>query len=273
MLARHGFSLDPETSEIRELAPYGGAFSARTAQIRRNVDRHEAAWRSEHPGEEPSPRLREAWDRRAWAQARPDMAVPTDGGELVERWNSELRELGYRDPTDAVPLAGTRPGWIGRDAAADLVVSILGAKRSAWNTADIRGKTEVLLAQTALLADPAARIELAEDVTARAAARCVQLLSRADVPEHVRALTSPPVLEVEADVIVRLSRRAAQPARKARMGGRGLVRIDPTQAALVGALAGDGQLIVVEGAAGAGKTTALKTTQQLLTRQGHRLMW
>ena len=272
VLAAHGFSLDPETSEIQQLAPYAGAFSARTAQIRRNVDRYEVAWRSENPGEEPGPRLREAWDRRAWAQARPDKVVPRDGRELVDRWNGELRELGYRDPTAPLALAGTRPGWIDRDAAADLVVSILGAKRSAWNTADIRGKTEVLLAQTALLADPAARIELAEDVTARAAARCVQLLVRADVPEHVRALTSPRVLEVEADVIVRLSRRAAQPARRARMGGRGLVRIDPSQAALVGALAGDGQLIVVEGAAGAGKTTALKTTQQLLTRQGHRLM-
>ena len=49
---------------------------------------------------------------------------------------------------------------------------MLGAKRSAWNTADIRGKVEVLLAQTNLVAEPAARIELAEDITARAAARC-----------------------------------------------------------------------------------------------------
>ena len=126
-----------------QLVPYVGAFSARTAQIRRNIDRYEAAWRSEHPGEEPGPRLREAWDRRAWAQARPDKVVPKDGRELVARWNGELRDLGYRDPAEAVPLTGTRPGWIDRDAAAELVVSILGAKRSAWNTADIRGKAEV----------------------------------------------------------------------------------------------------------------------------------
>ena len=272
VLARHGFILDPESGEIQQLAPYVGAFSARTAQIRRNVDRFEAAWRREHPGEEPGLRLRESWDRRAWAQARPDKVVPQDGRELVDRWNGELHDLGYCDPSEAVALAGTRPGWIDRDAAADLVVSILGAKRSAWNTADLRGKTEVLLAQTCLLADPAARIELAEDITARAAARSVKLLARADVPEHVRARTSPQVLDVEADVIVRLARRAAQPARRARMGGRGVVRIDPTQAAVVGVLAADGQLIVVEGAAGAGKTTALRTTHEMLTRQGHRLM-
>jgi exodeoxyribonuclease V alpha subunit len=271
-LAARGFTLDPETSEIRELAPYVGAFSARTAQIRRNVDRYEAAWCQEHPGQEPGPRLRESWDRRAWAQARPDKVVPTDGRELVDRWNAELRELGYRDPNQAVVLAGRRPGWIDRDAAAKLVVSILGAKRSAWNTADIRGRAEVLLAQTCLLADPAARTGLAEDITARAAARCVTLLARADVPEHVRSLSSPQVLDVETDVIVRLARRAAQPARRARMGGRGLMRLDPAQAAVVGVLAGDGRLIVVEGAAGAGKTTALKSTQATLARQGHRLM-
>jgi exodeoxyribonuclease V alpha subunit len=174
VLAAHGFTLDPETSEVRELAPFVGAFSARTAQIRRNVDRYEATWRTEHPDQEPGRRLREAWDRRAWAQARPDKVVPTDGAELVARWNGELRELGYRDPAQPVPLAGTRPGWIDRDAAAELVVSILGSNRSAWNTADIRGKTEILLAQTCLLADPAARAELAEDITARAADRCIR---------------------------------------------------------------------------------------------------
>ena len=41
---------------------------------------------------------------------------------------------------------------------------------------------------------------------------------------------------------------------------------------MVGALAGDGPLVVVEGAAGAGKTTALRSTQELLSRQGRRLM-
>ena len=272
VLAAHGMTLDPETSEIRELAPYVGGFSARTAQIGRNVDRYEAAWRGEHPSEEPGPRLRQGWDRRAWAQARPDKVVPTDGRELVACWNDELRELGYRDPTGAVALAGTWPGWIDREAAAELVVSILGAKRSVWNTADIRGKTEVLLAQTCLVAEPAARAELAEDITARAAGRCTRLLTSPDVPEHVRSLSSPRVLEVEVDIIARIARRAAQPVRKVRIGGRGLVRIDPTQAAMVGALAGDGRFMVVEGAAGAGKTTALRSVQQLLTQRGHRLM-
>ena len=272
VLAAHGLTLDPESSEIRELAPYVGVFSARTAQIRRNSDRYEAAWRRDHPGEEPGPRLREVWDRRAWAEARPDKVVPKDGRALVAHWISELRELGYRDPTGPLVLEGTRPGRVGRPAAAELVLSILGAKRSAWNAADIRGKTEVLLAQTCLVADTTARTELAEDITARAVARCSRLLNASDVPEHVRTLTSSRVLDVEADLIARLARRSTQPANRARLGGHGLVRIDPVQAAVIGALAGSGPLVVVEGAAGAGKTTALRATRDLLARQGRRLV-
>jgi len=271
-LAAHGFTLDPETSEVRELVPYVGAFSTRTSQIRRNVDRYEAVWRGEHPGEEPGLRLREAWDRRAWAEARPDKVVPRDGRELIERWNQELRDLGYRDPGEPVALRGTQPGWIDRDAAANLIVSILGARRSAWNEADIRGKTEVLLAQTGLLADTAARAELAEDITARAVERCTRVLTGEDVPEHIRSLSSPYVLEVESDLIARLSRRGSRPASRVRIGARGLDRSDPTHAAVVGALAGDGELIVVEGAAGAGKTTALRSTQAVVARHGHRLL-
>ena len=272
VLAKHGFSLNAESGEIRELATYVGAFSARTAQIRRNVDRYEAEWRSEHPGEEPGPRLREAWDRRAWAQARPDKIVPRDGADLVARWNEELHDLGYQGPGNPVLLDATQVGWINRDGAAEWVISQLGAKRSAWNAADIRGRVEVLLTQEGLVAEPAVRIELAEDITARVIERCPPLLLRPDVPEHVRAYTSPHALEVEAEIMQRMARRADRPARRVRVGGRGLERIDPTQAEVVGALCGDGQLLVIEGAAGAGKTTALRSTQRLLARQGHRLL-
>ena len=272
ILAARGFTLSAETGEIEQLAPYAGAFSARTSQVHRNIDRYEAEWRREHPGEEPGPRLREAWDRRAWADARPDKIVPRDGADLVARWNDELRALGYRDPAAPAVLEATPVAWIDRDGVADWVISQLGAKRSAWNVADIRGKVEVLLAQANLVAEPSARIELAEDVTARAAARCVRLLTSPDVPEHVRSLTSQQVVKVEADLMHRLGRRTEKPARRVRLQGRGLTRIDPTQAAVVGALAGDGQLVVVEGAAGAGKTTALRSAQAVLARQGHRLL-
>jgi len=272
VLGDHGFTIDPDTGEIRELARYVGAFSARTRQIHRNIDRYEARWRSAHPGGEPGPRQREIWDRRAWAEARPDKVVPTDGPTLVSRWNKELRELGYQDPGHPVQLAGSRPGWLDRDAAADLVVSRLGARKSAWNAADVRGGVELVVARAGVVADAAVRSELVDDIAARALGRCVRLLASPDVPEHVRSLTSPRVRDIETDIIHRLAARGARPARPARVGARGIDWVDPAQAAVVGALTGTGRLVVVEGAAGAGKTTALRAARRRLAQQGRRLL-
>jgi exodeoxyribonuclease V alpha subunit len=269
-LANAGFTVDPKTGEIRQLAPYAGAFSARTVQIHGNVVRYEAEWRAEHPGEEPGLRLREAWDRRAWAEARPDKAVPKVGADVVARWNEELRALGYIDPTCAAPLMSPRVGGLDRDTVVELVLTRLGAKRSS-NAADVRGQVELLIAQTGLIADTAVRIELAEDLTARAVARCTPLLLRPDVPEHVRSLTSPTVLAVETEFLERLQRRA-QPVEPTRLHRETAARLSPEQSRAVAALTGSGLLVVVEGAAGAGKTTTLAAVRSRLAIRGHRLL-
>src|SRR5918995_1820077 len=71
------------------------------------------------------------------------------------------------------------------------------AGRSAWNAADVRGEVERLIAAEGMVADTAVRLELAEDLTARALGRCVPLVHREGVPEHIRSWTSRRVLEVE----------------------------------------------------------------------------
>src|SRR5687767_14856353 len=53
-LAAHGYTLDG-TGEVQELAGYVGAFSARAAQIGRNLDRYERQWTATHPGQTPGP--------------------------------------------------------------------------------------------------------------------------------------------------------------------------------------------------------------------------
>jgi exodeoxyribonuclease V alpha subunit len=272
VLAEHGLTLDPSSGELVELAAYTPRFSARAAQIARNLDAFEAAWRADHPGQEPGPRLRQAWDRRAWAQARPDKVVPTDGAALVAAWNEELRRLGYRDPTGPMPVSSPTVGSLDRDQAMELVVSRLGAMRSAWNAADIRGQVEHWIAETSLVADAPFRIELAEDVTARAVAACTPLLARVDVPEHVRALTSPRVTEVEDRIGRLLGLQAYAGGHDATLDTRTAISLDPAQRAAVAALAGSKHLLVVEGAAGAGKTTTLAATQALIAAQGHRVL-
>lgn len=118
-LAARGYSLD-DGGEIKQLAPYAGGFSQRAAQIHRNVDRYEADWRAEHPDQAPGPRLRRTWDRRAWADARPDKVVPQSGADLVAVWNSELHDLGFTPPTSRATEPGLQIGRINRDVAADL---------------------------------------------------------------------------------------------------------------------------------------------------------
>jgi exodeoxyribonuclease V alpha subunit len=144
-LADGGFTLDSQTGEVNELAGFAGPFSARARQIGKNIERYEAAWRDTHPGEEPGPALIRTWDRRAWSEARPDKVVPTDGTVLTDRWIDELYRLGFRSPTHPTALHAARTGALDRDAAVNTVLSRLGAKRSAWNAADIRGQVELLI--------------------------------------------------------------------------------------------------------------------------------
>ncbi|KAA1426889.1 MobF family relaxase [Nocardioides antri] len=272
-LAAHGYTLDPETGEVAELASYAGAFSARAAQITRNIDRYEAEWRHDHPAQEPGPALRRAWDRRAWSEARPDKIVPTDGTELRRRWIEELHELGFTPPATVHEHAGTAIGRVNRDAVADLVLSRLGARRSSWNAADIRGEVERIVASLDIVATTAVRRELAEDLTDRTVARCELLLERDDVPEHVRALTSREVLDVEADLVARLAGRAETAGASDRVGqGVAGRRLDAAQREVVAALAGTHRLVVIEGAAGAGKTTTLAAARELLAMQDRRLV-
>src|SRR5215218_8290806 len=205
-LAAHGYTLDA-TGEVVELADYVGPFSARAAQIGRNADRYERDWMAAHPGEFPGPALRRAWDARAWADGRPDKVTPRSGADLTVRWRGELAALGYRDPDRPVELRSTPVGALDRDGAVDQMLTRLAAGRSAWNAADLRGEAERLLAPAGVVTEAAVRGELAEDLTARALARCLPLLAREGVPEHVRAWTSPAVLEVEADLAARLAAR------------------------------------------------------------------
>src|SRR5665811_2553025 len=171
-----------------------------------------------------------------------------------------------------------------RDGAVETVLSRLGARRSAWNGADVRGEVEHLLARTGLVATAPVRVELAEDLTARTLVACVPLVVDRDgsarrVPEHLRALTSPQVLAVEGELTTRLIARAAHtpaspasPAHDMAGGIEAAEELDAAQQAVAAALAGTGPLTLVEGAAGAGKTTMLAAIRESLERQGHRLV-
>ncbi len=276
-LAAYGYTLDA-AGEITQLSCYVSAFSTRAAQIIRNINRYESEWMAAHPGERPGPALRRSWDARAWADGRPDKLTPQSGVDVETRWLAELAALGHRDRDQPVELSPPPVGGLDRDGTADQVLARLAAGRSGWNTADIRGEVEQALAAAGIVVDAAVRAELAEDLTFRPLERCVPLLTRDGaalaLPEHIRALTSQPVLDVEADVSSRLAARAAARDPRAGRAENGVSRpanLDAGQAAVVDALVGNRPLLVVEGAAGAGKTTTLTATRDILERQGRGL--
>jgi len=280
-LATLGYTVDVESGEIEQLRDYAGAFSARAAQIARNVDRYEAEWRTQHPSEEPGRRLRQAWDTRAWADARPDKVVPRDGTELRQRWVQELGDLGFRPPNvpptaprgaQALVVTGPRVGQLNRDVFVEVALLRLGARRSGWNAADVRGEIERLVASVGLVAATPVRTELTEDLTHRVLAACVPLLARTDVPEHIRSLTSPRVLAVEHELTARLEARNGSgepPARSEQVAAGGL---DVAQQHVVSQLVGEAGLLVVEGAAGAGKTSTLAAVQAHLSASQARMV-
>ncbi len=133
---------------------------------------------------------------RGSTAARTRSTLP-DGSDLNGRWRAELATLGYYGPTREVPLEPVSVGSLDHDQAVDEVLTRLAARRSGWNAPDVRGEVELLLARRGIVTGERVRLEWAEDLTARTLESCVPLLDRAGVPEHIRALTFPHVLEVE----------------------------------------------------------------------------
>jgi len=266
--------------ELRELATAVPAMSKRSAQIGRQIARYERVWRKENPDVEPTARDQRVWEARAWAAGRPKKTQPhaaADGAVVERGWLTELRELGI--DVDAlrvagpVPTAGVPVTDVDPDEVAERAVRVVasGARgRSVWNVHDLRGAVEEVLAARQLIGQPRALTLFAEDCTARARVLCQSVLDDAAVPGHLRHLTSVPVLEAEEDLNGRFGVRvacghepgAASEIRRAQeLSGTVLLA---GQVEAVRALTGTGQLIVVEGPAGAAKTAALATAQRVL---------
>jgi exodeoxyribonuclease V alpha subunit len=279
VLAKWGFTLDLATGEIDHLAPYVGAFSARAAQVVRNIEGYEADWRQDHPGSEPPAKLRRHWDTMAWADGRPQKKLASEPAEQTAKWVQHLRELGFEMPRYRAEVEATPPGRLDRDDAARVVLSRLATKGSRWNAADIRGQVERLVAEVNVVTGPSVRTELAEDITARSIAGFVTLVDGVDPQSHVRHLTSSHVVAVEDELTKRLAARSHGPTREdhqvraivAATTLRHSPDLDAGQLQTVGAIVSGPQLVVIEGAAGAGKTTLLAEAHEAHRREYRQL--
>jgi hypothetical protein len=145
-----------------------------------------------------------------------------------------------------------------RPSAAHPQARRLAARQSGSSAADIRGEVEQLITRRNIVTAAAIRNELAEDLTARTFATGAPLLDRDGVPDHHPSTR-----------LAARARRRSRPHRTARrtrkhtgeytepVADGGVAFLDATQRDVVAAVASNHQLVVVEGAAGAGKTTTL----------------
>lgn len=287
-LSAHGYTLD-EVGEIRELAQVVPAMSKRSEQIARNLRRYEAQWRTENPGSEPERKLLRAWVQRAWEDGREKKKLAAaDGGTWEDGWRNELAELGVDAEAERVrPAVDHQTMAVGsadRDWLARRVLAVLGAGargRSTWNVYDIRGVAEEVITGLDIAGDRAAVDDLAEDVVERVETVSVNVLdANREAPAHVRQWTSEEVIALDRELDERMALRSTQghapapveqvAAVESALAGR--APLDAGQVDAVRAIAGTGQLVIVEGAAGAGKTTTLAAVEAMLAAQGQRMV-
>lgn len=280
-LARAGFTFDQETGKVVELEQFERAMSKRAQQVERTQTELLNQWLEAHPGQEPGPGVRAAIHQKAWADGRPEKNLgnyPTS-----EEWKAELESLGYQGPGVAKP-SPTPPGQLNdkqlKELAEDVLAS-LAAGRSTWSVAEVQAAayTHLIQGRYGVCVDSAGLHEAAEKLTTLAMREAVCLVGseweRAARATAARAFTSQYVLEAEADLRARLASLAGVGGQSARpdalAAAQANIVLDPSQQEAALAVAGSSGLVVVEGAAGSGKTTMLSAAKAVLETQGRAL--
>ncbi|GHG60841.1 hypothetical protein GCM10012320_35600 [Sinomonas cellulolyticus] len=274
VLERHGLTLDPVTGEVAELQPFNAAMSKRAAQVERNLVRLSAEWEAAHPGEAPGPVVTARLQAKAWAYERP-AKKPTSLAEEAA-WIAQLRHAGYDPATLTRPA---RPAVVALDdlsieEIASRALDRCAARASAWTTHTVTEHVTGLVTERGVRATGDELREFVGLATRLALEDCLSLLPPgAPAPEHVAHLTSVRVIGAETRLRDLLAARVAdvEPERPSLGGLAHAGGLDPDQAEAAAAVASADPLVVVEGAAGAGKTTMLAAAIAVSERAGRRV--
>lgn len=271
-LASAGLTYNAETGKVVELADHAELMSKRALQVQQNVAKLEREWRERNPGLEPDHALRREWDQKAWSVDRPQKTH--DSGRAEDRWMGELHEAGLQTGGFTGSTAGAPRSLedVDRARVAQAAVAALEESKSAWSVADLEGQIGVVLGQSGVVAS---REAVEEWVTTTASATAGTLLRldidyQAEVPNWVRWITSERVVAVEDDLRRVFTARGLDSALVT--GEPVLGSLTQAQSDAARALGGTAPLVVVEGAAGSGKTTMLKTAADLAAAEGRRFV-
>ncbi|MGP5292534.1 MobF family relaxase [Brachybacterium tyrofermentans] len=270
-LADHGLTLDPVSGEVTELEPFNQVMSKRSAQIRRNLDRLEAEWETAHPGEEPGPVVTARMQGIAWAHQRPGKKPADLKNE--QWWQQELTEAGY-DPEHLERRPVQPPASLDVLAVQEVASRALdrcAASASAWMRHTVQEHVTRITTEAGVRAAPAELREFIGLATDLATGDCFSVLPPgAPMPEHVAHLTSVGV--VVAETALRDQLTASTPRREPKPAdvtdAAQAAGLDEGQTTAAAAVASRDPLVIVEGAAGAGKTTMLGVAIQFAAEHG-----
>ena len=272
-LVEHGLTLDPVTGEVVELEPFNALMSKRGEQVRRNLDKLEAEWHENHPGESIGPVVSARLTAKAWALNRP-AKKPTNLREEAA-WLSELKEAGY-DPDALRQRAVAAPKSLldlSVQQIASRALDRLAATESAWTRHTLQEHATRIITEAGVRATPAELRNLVDLATGLALEDCFSILPpNAAKPDHVAHLTSLRVVEAEMQLRDLLS--AATPDSEPEYPNlsevtAGLsVELVAGQREAAAAIASTDPLVVVEGAAGSGKTSMLAAALQASQLEG-----
>ncbi|WP_300344008.1 MobF family relaxase [Nesterenkonia sp.] len=276
VLDRHGLLLDPVTGEVTELEPFNALMSKRGEQVRKNLERLEAEWETAHPGETMGPVVSSRLTAQAWAYERPAKKPTTLREE--EAWLTELREVGY-DPEHLARMPArvpVSPDEVSVQRIASCALDRCAAAESAWTRHTVQEHATRIITEAGVRATPQELRELVTVATTLALEDCFSILPPdTATPEHVAHLTSLRVVQVETELRDLITART--PDREPKHGD---VRehaaalgqqLDPGQLVAAAAVASTDPLVIVEGAAGAGKTTMLATAIRAAEQRGGRV--
>ncbi|MGK0742016.1 MobF family relaxase [Leucobacter sp. Z1108] len=260
VLDRHGLTLDPATGEVVELQPFNTLMSKRGEQVRRNFERLEAEWQATHPGELMGPVVSSRLTAQAWAHDRPAKKPTTLREE--EAWLTELREAGYdpvilRRPAPSTPVSLDE---LSVQRIASRALDRCAAAASAWTRHSVQEQVTRIITEAGVRATGAELRELIAVATRLALEDCFSVLPPdAATPEHVVHLTSLRVVQAETKLRDLLTARTSncEPNHPNVQGATQVRGFDAGQERAAAAVASTDPLVIVEGAAGAGKTTML----------------
>lgn len=247
-------------------------FSQRSEQVNAKLAELVLRWRDEHDGAEPDARTLARIERVAARASRPSKLHGLDAERMRREWTDQAHRLGFDPTTLTAERVAGESGWAGPADDEDLVDEALyhaAEKSASWLRADIARHLATILEPNTAHTGEELVVEI-DRLASLAEQKCVPLgpnhgdttSRRSDgrpVTEHVtdRRFTLPRVLRQERELQT-WAAASVEPVASTP---------DPQRAAAE-AIAGSGELVLVVGPAGTGKTHTTATAVAVLQDEG-----